>query len=370
MNSTEDLKLAHFPDHPAFICIFICEIVLGLISSCQALLNSLTFYKISTYPSNVLYVMKWIGICAAIASLQTALFGVYNLYIFISGKLFVIHKVVCGTFWLLYNGSSRVVIFCVELLILERYWTTWKRDYSNPHDSISKKFRYFTFTIVILAIATRMVGLDFGIDTFQYTNYCSLYYMTIKSTFADYIAIILVAFLVVYMIAGILLYRMYIKAYQSFTSLSTSHDLQERYETMANIRSMTVLLWILIPTLVIAILLNIVNVYAVKISSWMGDNLIYTQNIPIVVGAIETSVLSALFLVGAPHVRQQIGKMFSFMLRRQAKVGDVTTMAMSVTNSSKYVVDYKKNVDDAVDEILGVWIKMDKEIKKNRKRAS
>lgn len=217
---------------------------------------------------------------------------------------------------------------------------------------VNSRFKITLYATLMLAFLSRIICIDFDWMN-QQIGYCSLnkIFHGIINSFVNILVSVVSIFMV---IIAYMLYKMYKNQYNNFTSISFSHNLNNRYETLCDLRAMKVLLWLLTPPMFVLIFCHVIELYSNQISFW---NEIYTQNLTIVCVAVETTVLSLMFTVYTPQVRKCVFEMLGCFKERSETKITVATINVKASQNINLTI---RNARQAADDLVNDWITTEK----------
>jgi len=347
-------RATNYPDSPIFPIIASLEVVLGIIGTLLPLLHFIVLRRVSIYHTHVLYILRWASFSAFVTNFCITMYGMYNLAIVFNRALIPMNKLMCFAYLLPYLTSGKSFLLLVGLMVIERYSAAQKHDFDDNHQ-IKVWVKCAAFATILVSILSRISDIYEIVYTATDPQvcYCSNFYLSTNQTTATIVNLVFFLLSVLFIIGGTILCRMYRKEYNSFNQLSSSHNLQKRYQTMVDIRTMQVLLWILIPTFLLAIFTTLIFQFKGQVSQWLGENMIYSQNITYVSTVVETVILSILFDLTAPPVKRQMLALIGVKETEQTASNNTTTLVNVV---------YSRGPKKAAEDLLNDWLETEKRI--------
>jgi len=350
------------------------EVTFGLFSSIVIMLCYVILGQLSIFHSHVTYLLRWALLWASVTNVSIAMHGVYNLAIvFHNHELIPVNRLLCFTIYLIpYLVAGKTFLLSVGLIIGERFWAMKKHDFSDNQNTVKMWIKLAALVSFFISTVPRICDiLDIlqsrSVETSNKTiQYCSYIYIETNPLIATTTNVVTFLLSVSFLVGGTVLYVMYTNELNSLVSkVSTGHyNLQKRYQTTRNIRTMQVLLWILTPTLLLAIFASTVVQFK---SHWLllpnENKLIFTQNINDVLTAVESAVLATLLSVSAaPEIREKLLVMLRLKTIGEHTVPGNIGNAVSVINLNNNTTNQNRDAQQAVQDLVKDWLEMEKQI--------
>jgi len=210
------------------------EILSGILA---ILVTSVLFYAVKTckiYPPNVLFILKC-SLTSTISMLTTkTLFGAYDLVNLIMGKsgFGKFSGFWCFGALLIDSVFSSVILPFYTVLILER-WFFVRHQHLQETEHVSLTLKLILATILVFT--TVVFSWDMWQPEKIYSKMCDCSAKMFQSSHIYKLILGSIVYCFMLIIGTILsywLYRHYRKMYRKFNILSTTHNLQKRFELM------------------------------------------------------------------------------------------------------------------------------------------
>jgi len=263
----------------------IFQSILGFVALIAGILIFFTIDKLSNYHTNVRYLLKCAYFFGCFANGCIFVFGTWQWAHRNTARLVNnqnLNRQICLIFLSIYAACSQSPMYINSVILFERYFAMRKKNHQDI-DKPETSIKIMSVICPSVAFLSRFLLMtDYTLTIFwQFDDnvcYCSRPFFPNKNL-NSYLTILMTIYQFLSLAFCILLYVENKKLYNSFNSLSSEHDLQERYQTKCSINSMRTLIVFLVLQTTSSIPAMLISIMKHRIYGGLDNSFVYSPNV-------------------------------------------------------------------------------------------